>query len=283
MDEIKRLILNENRADKTQDNDKSEIFIVQGKMINKVNALIDKVSSSGEPFPHVLLVGDDGLEKEKLVKKIAKNMGRKLSIINAPDIDREGNFIGILTNMEEGDILAITDIDKMNKKVKDFLYPAFSCKIDFVVDKGPHARTIKFNLKCFSIFATTSQPNKLNKDLLKHFFSIYHFVAYSPDEITQIILYRAQVAKIKIDQEPLRLIANKSGGIPGEAIGIFNRVVKFAGLCKSSVITKEITTECLHLTESEFLAAEKTVDRNIPDEIRLKVWRRDFGKCVKCG
>ena len=115
------------------------------------------------------------------------------------------------------------------------------------------------------------------------FFSIYRFIPYSDEEITQIILNKAKVSQITIDEESLKFITQRANGIPSEGARLFDKVKQYAQLSDVKLITGDIIQECLKVSESEFKKETKDVDRNISEEVRLKVWRRDGGKCVICG
>ncbi len=267
-----------------QANGKSGVFIGQDAIVEKIDLLIEKANATKKPLPNMLFVGEEGMGKETLARIIATKAGRKISVVNACSINRAGELIGILTNMEAGNILFIDEIHRLSKVVEEFLYPAMeSFKIDFIVDKGPYARNIKFNLKPFSFFATTSQPNKLRRDLLKEFFAIYYFVPYSVEEIMKIISMQMELSEVEINDDVPQLIADKTRGVLAEAISLFKKVMVYADLCGTQIITKELVEESLQLSRHEFSVNKCSVDRNIPDEVRLKVWRRDLGKCVKCG
>ena len=264
--------------------DKSDLFIGQNQIVEKVNILLDKAKSAKVPLPHMLFMGDEGMGKETLARMIAKKLNCKIKVCNGGEIENAGDLIGILTNLGEGDIFSIKDIEKSKKVVKDFLYPALNTfQIDFVIDKGPYAKQIKFNIKPFTCIATASKPDKLSPDFKNLFFSIYRFIPYSDEEITQIILNKAKVSQITIDEESLKFITQRANGIPSEGARLFDKVKQYAQLSDVKLITGDIIQECLKVSESEFKKETKDVDRNISEEVRLKVWRRDGGKCVICG
>ncbi len=266
------------------DTGKSEIFIGQSQIVEKVNILVDKAKSRNKPLPNMLFVGDEGIGKETLVRIIAKKLNRKIKIYYCEEIKKAGDLIGILTNLGEGDIFLIKDIEKPNKTIKEFLYPALhTFQIDFVIDKGPYEKTVRFNLKPFTCIATASKLNKLSPDFKNLFFSDYRFIPYSNEEITQIILNKAKASQIILNEESLKFITQRANGVPSEGVSLFNKVVKYSELSDIKLITGDIIQECLKVSESEFKEEVKNVDRSISEEVRLKVWRRDSGKCVKCS
>ncbi len=151
-DEIKRLVL-------TQETQEDSViglslrpqgfndFVGQKDLVAGLRVAIAASKQRGEPLEHTLLSGPPGLGKTSLAHIIANEMGARITITSGPAIDRAGDFIGILTNLEKGDILFIDEIHRLSKTVEEFLYPAMeNFKIDFIVDKGPYAKTINFNL-----------------------------------------------------------------------------------------------------------------------------------------
>ncbi len=289
MDEIKRLILGEDNgsADPAPIFDCPEVFIGQEKIVEKTDILIERVKSSKKALPHMLFVGEEGMGKGTLGRVIAKRINSRITILNAQtlSLSRAGDFIGILTNLEERDILCISEIDKLSKTFSEFLFPAISnFKIDFVVDKGPHAQTINFDLKRFTLIATTSQLNRVNKNLLTCFFITYAFEPYLESQIGQILVNKAKVDGLQVEEKLLEDITKKAYGIPAEAMGLFNKAVIYAKTFDIKILTKEIFEESIKLSGYQAtLTARKLIDRSISDDVRLKVWRRDEGKCVKCG
>ena len=280
--EREKLLPNEEKSAITNKSmDKSEVFIGQEQLIKKVNALIDKAKTTNKSIPHMLFIGEDGMGKETLARIIANQANRKITAISEDSIGQVGDLIGVLTNLAEGDILFINEMDRLSKNIKKCLCPAmkhFEC--DFVIDKGPYAKNIRFNLKRFTLIGTTTQPDRVDANLMKSFFSIYNFTPYSVSEISKIIAHRGSLANISLDEEALKNIAQKANGNPAN---LFNKVLSYAELSDIKLITKDIVEECLNTLEGEHSEDEVGTDRTVSEEVRLQVWRRDSGKCVKCG
>ncbi|HLD82687.1 MAG TPA: AAA family ATPase, partial [Candidatus Omnitrophota bacterium] len=126
-------------------------FVGQKDIVENLKVCISAAKQRKEPLEHILLSGPPGLGKTSLAHIIAHEMGSKITATSGPAIERAGDFIGILTNLDKGDILFIDEIHRLSKVVEEFLYPAMeNFQIDFVIDKGPYAKTIKFNLKPFT-------------------------------------------------------------------------------------------------------------------------------------
>ena len=153
---------------------KSSVFIGQKEILEKVDLLIKKVTASNKPLPHILFVGEDGMGKGTLAAIIARKLNSRVTVGCGGSIERLGDLIGILTILEDKDIFLIKDIDELKKTVAEFLIPALhSLRVEFVIDKGPYARKVIFNLKKFTCIATTSQPNKLKQDNKTFYISHY--------------------------------------------------------------------------------------------------------------
>lgn len=282
----KKLLNTKNLLENLKDNALDalpDIFIGQEKILEKINTLIDKANKSNKPLPHLLFVGEEGAGKETLTKIIAKKLNAKITITYGASIELAGDFIGIVTNLKERDVLLIKDIDGLPIVVKEFLYPAMeSCQIDFVIDKGPYAKTIKFNLKPFTLIGTTSNPKKLGDKLINLFYSVYNFSPYVGDNLLQIIQNKAKAKGINIDKETSKYFADKLGLTTKKTLFI-DKVIAFTTISDSKTITKEIIQEFLSTIETSEEPIEEDNRRSIPNKVRTEVWRRDEGKCTKCG
>jgi len=234
MDERKKLIVNqETEEDKIVSlslrPDRLDDFVGQSSLVENLRVSIDAAKQRGEPIEHMLFSGPPGLGKTSLSYIIAHEMDARITITSGPAIERAGDLIGILTNMEKGDILFIDEIHRLSKVVEEFLYPAMeSFKIDFVVDKGPYARTINFNLKPFTLIGATTRSGLLASPLRDRFGIFNHLDFYGPDELTEIILRSAQKLNVPIEPEAAKQIAFRSRGTPRIANRLLRRVRDFA-------------------------------------------------------
>jgi Holliday junction DNA helicase RuvB len=244
MEELKRIILNQEteedrvtslslRPERLQD------FVGQKDLVANIRVAIDAAKQRGESLDHMLFSGPPGLGKTSLAHIIAHEMGGKITVTSGPAVERAGDFIGILTNLERGDILFIDEIHRMSKTVEEFLYPAMeSYKIDFIVDKGPYAKTINFNLKPFTLIGATTRSGLLASPLRDRFGIFYHIEFYQPFELAEIILNAAKRLSVSIDQEAAGEIAARSRGTPRVAIRLLKRVRDYAQVKSGQAVIK---------------------------------------------
>ena len=152
----------------------------QADLVNGLKVAIAAAKKRGEPLEHTLFSGPPGLGKTSLAHIISNEMKSRITVTSGPAIDRAGDFIGILTNLEKGDVLFIDEIHRLSKTVEEFLYPAMEgFKIDFIVDKGPYAKTINFNLKPFTLIGATTRSGLLTTPLRDRFGIFYHLEFYA--------------------------------------------------------------------------------------------------------
>ena len=203
-------------------------FVGQKDLVENLKVSITAARQRGEPLEHMLFSGPPGLGKTTLSYIIAQEMGARITITSGPAIERAGDLIGILTNLERGDVLFIDEIHRLSKVVEEFLYPAMeNFKIDFVVDKGPYARTINFNLKPFTIIGATTRSGLLASPLRDRFGIFHHLEFYPPEELSRIITQSAVKLNVTIDDEAAVAIARRSRGTPRIANRLLRRVRDF--------------------------------------------------------
>ncbi|NLE65718.1 MAG: Holliday junction branch migration DNA helicase RuvB, partial [Elusimicrobia bacterium] len=183
--------------------------------------------------------------KTTLANIIAHEMGARITVTSGPAIERAGDFIGILTNLEKGDILFIDEIHRLSKTVEEFLYPAMeNFKIDFVIDKGPYAKTINFDLKPFTLIGATTRSGLLATPLRDRFGIFHHLDFYPPEELAVIIERSAQKLGVTMEKGASLEIARRSRGTPRVANRLLRRVrdlvqVTTGGLKVSSLLVEE--------------------------------------------
>ncbi|MFA5094670.1 MAG: Holliday junction branch migration DNA helicase RuvB [Candidatus Omnitrophota bacterium] len=222
-------------------------FVGQKSVVDNVLIAIAAAKKRDEPLEHVLFSGPPGLGKTTLAHIIAGEMGTKITATSGPAIERAGDLIGILTNLGEGDILFIDEIHRLSKVVEEFLYPAMeNYQIDFTIDKGPYAKTIKFNLKHFTLVGATTRSGLLSAPMRGRFGMLYTLDFYSPEELVQIVKRSAKILKISLDKESAGEISRRSRGTPRIANRLLRRVrdyaeVKNSGKVDAATVDKSLS------------------------------------------
>ena len=190
-------------------------FVGQQDLMHNLQVSLQAAKQRREPVEHMLFSGPPGLGKTSLANIVAHEMGARITITSGPAITRAGDLIGILTNLERGDVLFIDEIHRLSKVVEEFLYPAMeNFKIDFIVDKGPYAKTINFNLKPFTLIGATTRSGLLASPLRDRFGIFHHLDFYSPEELSQIVSRSAVKLNVTLDGKAAFEIAQRARGTP---------------------------------------------------------------------
>ncbi len=225
---------------------KIDEFVGQERLKDNLKIAIQAAQKRNESLEHILLSGPPGLGKTSLAHIVAREMGCKIVATSGPAIERAGDLIGILTNLEDGDILFIDEIHRLSKIVEEFIYPAMEdYKIDFVVDKGPYAKTIKFALKRFTLIGATTRQGLLSGPLRDRFGLSFHLEFYEPDELMQIIQRSAQILSIGIEKDAALELARRSRGTPRIANRLLRRVRDWAQVKSHVKISMETVEKAL--------------------------------------
>ncbi|MDD5465721.1 MAG: Holliday junction branch migration DNA helicase RuvB [Candidatus Omnitrophica bacterium] len=221
-------------------------FIGHKDIVDNLKIAIQAAKQRKEPLEHVLLSGPPGLGKTSLSHIISHEMGAKITATSGPAIERAGDLIGILTNLEKGDILFIDEIHRMSKVVEEFLYPAMeSFQIDFVIDKGPYAKTIKFNLKPFTLIGATTRTGLLAAPLRGRFGIFYSLDFYRIEDLAKIIKNSSQLLAVQIDQDACTEIAKRARGTPRIANRLLRRVRDYAQVLKIEKVDQAAASKIL--------------------------------------
>lgn len=221
-------------------------FIGQKDIVNNLKISITAAKQRKEPLEHILLSGPPGLGKTSLAHIIAHEMGTKITATSGPAIERAGDLIGILTNLEKGDILFIDEIHRLPKVVEEFLYPAMeSFQIDFIIDKGPYAKTIKFNLKSFTLVGATTRAGLLSAPLRGRFGIFHHLDFYTDEELARIIRHSAKILGMAIDEDACLAIARRARGTPRVANRLLRRIRDYAQVASVKKIDSSIASKSL--------------------------------------
>ncbi|MBU4345981.1 MAG: Holliday junction branch migration DNA helicase RuvB [Candidatus Omnitrophica bacterium] len=221
-------------------------FVGQRETVENLKICLTATKQRNEPLEHVLLSGPPGLGKTSLALIIAHEMHAKITATSGPAIERAGDLIGILTNLEKGDILFIDEIHRLSKVVEEFLYPAMeSFQIDFVIDKGPYAKTIKFNLKPFTLVGATTRTGLLAAPLRGRFGIFYNLDFYKTEDLSRIIKHSAKILGMDIDEEAAGEIARRARGTPRIANRLLRRIRDYAQVLKVKKVDIEIAARSL--------------------------------------
>jgi Holliday junction DNA helicase RuvB len=223
-------------------------YVGQRGVVDKLSIAIQAARKRGEPLEHALFYGPPGLGKTTLAYIIANEMGSRIVTSSGPALERTGDLLGILTNLGQGDVLFIDEIHRLPANVEEFLYPAMEdFRVDFVVDKGPFAKTIPYALKKFTLIGATTRAGSLSAPLRNRFGLFYHLDFYTSDELRQIILRSARILGAPIDEAGAAEIAARARGTPRIANRLLRRVRDYAEVKAAGQITAEVAREALRL------------------------------------
>jgi holliday junction DNA helicase RuvB len=221
-------------------------YIGQKAIVEKLSISLEAARKRSEPQEHLLLHGPPGLGKTTLAHIIAKEMDARLITSSGPALTRIADLMGILTNLENGDVLFIDEIHRLPKNIEEFIYPAMEdFKIDFVLDKGPFSKVINVPLKRFTLVGATTRVGLLSAPLRDRFGMTYHLDFYPPEDIFKIVIRSAELLGIKTDKEGAELISQRSRGTPRIANRLLRRVRDYATVRGNGIIDSEIARNSL--------------------------------------
>lgn len=267
-----------------------EDFVGQERIKKRIQLAIDALEHNNQPPGHILLTGPSGSGKTTLAPLIADRIANALDTLVKPvavsEIRQAGDLAGLLTNLEENDLLLLDNIDLLTKAISDYLEPALAdFKLDITIDDGPDARPVRLNLPQFTLIATATNKKRLSPMLQACFTIDEELDAYSATELAEIVRCFARSVKLEIDETATDLVVRSVPATPKNILDLIQYVRVFAKNKKSSHrITAEIVTDALKLLpENENVAGLNGGRQAIPSAVRREVWRRDGGKCAKCG
>lgn len=223
-------------------------YIGQERVVETLKIAIQAALMRDEPLEHLLFNGPPGLGKTTLAHIIANEMGTRLVTSSGPALEKGGDLMGLLTNMEKGDVFFIDEIHRIPKVVEEFLYPAMEdFAVDFIFDKGVHARTHRYRLERFTLIGATTRSGLLSSPLRERFGIVRDLDFYHDDDLVRIVKRSATILSIPIDHAGAFEIARRSRGTPRVANRLLRRVRDFAQVRAEGTIAREVAVEALNL------------------------------------
>ena len=237
-------------------------YIGQQKVKDSLLILIEAARQRSDAVDHILFSGPPGLGKTTLASVVAHEMGANIKVTSGPAIERTGDLAAILTNLEEGDVLFIDEIHRLNRMVEEILYPALEdFVLDIVVGKGPAARSIRLDLPPFTLIGATTRTGLLTGPLRDRFGIAFRLYYYEPEELAQIITRSAGILDVAISEDGALEIARRSRGTPRLANRLLKRVRDWAQVKGDSIIDEDCAAQALSFFEVDSLGLDAVDNR----------------------
>ena len=222
-------------------------FFGQDQILKNIKVFVKAAKKRSEPLDHVLLHGPPGLGKTTLSHIISTELSSNLKVTSGPVLEKAGDLAGLLTNLEEGDVLFIDEIHRLNKVIEEYLYSAMEdFKIDLMIDSGPSARSVQIKLNPFTLIGATTRSGLRSAPLRSRFSINFRLEYYDKKILTKIVNRSAEILKIPIEEKASLEIASRSRGTPRILNNLLRRVRDFAEVEGDGKITKEITMKSLN-------------------------------------
>ncbi len=249
-------------------------FIGQPKLRENLGLFILAAKGRSEPLDHVLLYGPPGLGKTSTANIIANEMGTPVRGTSGPAIEKAGDLVAIMTNLEEGSVLFIDEIHRLNRMVEEILYPAMEDnQVDVIIGAGPSARSIKIDIPRFTLVGATTRVGLLSSPLRDRFGIVVNFEFYAPEDLQKIIIRSAEILDVPIDIGGAYEIARRSRGTPRIANRLLRRVRDFAQVRGDGTITRQIADAALVMLDVD----NKGMDESDRRYLRLIIAKYDGG------
>jgi Holliday junction DNA helicase RuvB len=238
-------------------------YIGQERLKQNIQLAIEAAKKRGEQLDHVLLHGPPGLGKTTMASVIAHEMGAQIRVTSGPAIERAGDLASLLTNLQDGDILFIDEIHRLNRTVEEVLYSAMEdFKLDIMLGKGPSARSLRLDLPQFTIIGATTRTGSLAAPLRDRFGMIHRLEFYTPEEIQQIIRRAAKILNVKIDAAAAAELAQRARLTPRVANRLLKRVRDYADVNGDGIIDTALSHQALALLDIDELGLD-AADRRL--------------------